>query len=148
MSDVIASSSISYALAIRLMAAAVEIAETRGVALGFAILNPAGHLVVSARMDGAAFITAEIARGKAFACAAAGGLSGAALSDIHLRDPAVWSGIAQIGFGAPVLPAHGAMPIFLDGTFIGAIGASGAAGQVDAGVITDAVHSIGGSVEC
>ena len=145
MDGVYQTSVISYSLASRLMTAAVTTAEERGLALSFVILNSAGHLVASARMDGAAFITVEVARGKAFACAAAGGVAGTVMRQRFADTPNIWGNAAQLGFGAPVIPAQGAMPIFVEGAFVGAIGASGAPSQIDEDVIVEAIRKIGAS---
>jgi len=134
---------ISYALAQRAIAAGAEEAGRRGVALSFAIVDPAGNLVAAARMDGAPFSTIDIARGKAFASAATGGQPGAALAQRFAENPMVWGNAGPIGHGAPMLPARGSIPLRIDGRLVGAIGASGAPSEIDEQVIAVAAAAIG-----
>ena len=135
---------ISYAEASAAITAAVAFAESKGLALSFAVVDSAGHLVAAARMDGASFITIEIARGKAFASAATGGQNGSALGQRYRDNPMVWGNVGSLGYGAPLLPAQGSLPIYLDGALVGAIGASGAPSDVDEAVIAHAITAIGG----
>ncbi|MCJ8157067.1 heme-binding protein [Sphingomonas sp. LaA6.9] len=137
---------IGYELASEAIAAGVAAARERKVALSFVVLDAAGHLVASARMDGAAFITIEVARGKAFASAATGGQPGLSLGQRYNDNPMVWGNVSSLGFGAPLLPAQGALPIFLEGQFIGVMGASGAPSEIDDAVVTCAVEAIGCTV--
>lgn len=125
--------------------AGIDAAKQRGVALSFVVLDSAGHLVGALRMDGAAFITIEVARGKAFTSAATGGQPGAALEGRYRDNPMVWGNAAALGFGAPMLPARGSLPIFLDGRHIGSMAASGAPSEVDEEVVKRAIESIGAS---
>lgn len=134
---------ISYDSASRAIAAAVAEARARGLALSFVVLDSAGHLVASARMDGAAFITIEVARGKAFASAATGGQSGLNLAKRFEENPMVWGNVSSLGFGAPLLPAQGALPIFDGEHFIGVMGASGAPSAIDEDVVAGAIEAIG-----
>lgn len=134
---------ISYDLARRVIDAAIAEAKARGIALSFVVLDSAGHLVASVRMDGAPFVTIEIARGKAFASVATGGQPGGDLEQRHSTTPQVWGNASALGYGAPMLPARGSLPLRLDGRLIGAIGASGAPSHIDEEVITIAAAAIG-----
>ncbi len=134
---------ISYDLARRAMDAGISEAKARGIALSFAVVDCAGHLVAAARMDGAPFVTAEIARGKAFASVATGGQIGGDLEQRYRDNPMVWGNVSALGYGAPMLPAKGSLPLRLDGRLIGAIGASGAPSHIDEEVITVAAAAIG-----
>jgi len=78
---------ISYRQAQAAIEAAIAFARGKSVKLSFVVLDSAGHLVAAARMDGAAFVTIEVARGKAFACAASGGQPGTALAQDALSNP-------------------------------------------------------------
>jgi len=139
------SSVINLAAAQTAIAAATEFARGKGVALSFAVVDAAGHLVAAARMDGAAFITLDIARGKAFASAATGGNSGAALAQRYRDNPMVWGNAGPLGSGAPMLPAQGALPIFLNKIFVGSIGASGAPSEIDEAAVAHGIAAIGGT---
>jgi glc operon protein GlcG len=138
-------SSIALAAAQAAIAAGVDFAKGKGLALSFVVVDSAGHLVASARMDGAAFITVDIARGKAFASAATGGQPGFALAKRFHENPMVWGNAGPLGSGAPMLPAQGSLPIFFDKVFVGAMGASGAPSEVDEAAIAHAVAAIGGT---
>jgi len=137
-------SAIGYDDAMAAIAAGVGKARERGVALSFVVLDAAGHLVASARMDGAPFVTIEVARGKAFACAATGGVPGAALAQRYRDNPMVWGNVSSLGYGAPLLPAQGSLPIRRNGVLIGAMGASGAPSEVDEAVVAAGIAAIGG----
>lgn len=134
---------ISYDLARRAIDAAIAEATRRGIALSFAIVDSAGHLVAAARMDGAPFVTLDIARGKAFASVATGGQPGADLEQRYRDNPMVWGNAGSLGQGAPMLPAKGSLPLRLDGRLIGGIGASGAPSHIDEEVIAIASAAIG-----
>src|SRR3954453_9934452 len=54
----------------RCLEAAEEEASARDLKLSFVVVDAAGHLVAAARMDGADWITPEIALGKAWTAAA------------------------------------------------------------------------------
>src|ERR1700722_9532298 len=86
---------IRYACAHAALEAAMEYARDKKVNLSFALVDAAGHLVAAARMDGAPFMTIEVARGKAFACVATGGQPGSALAKRYQENPMVW-GIAGV----------------------------------------------------
>ncbi|WP_019832853.1 GlcG/HbpS family heme-binding protein [Sphingomonas sp. PR090111-T3T-6A] len=133
---------VSCQMARKLIDAGIAEADRRGVALSFAVVDTAGHLVASARMDGAPFVTVEVARGKAFACAATGGQPGDNLDQRYRENPMVWGNASALGYGAPMLPAIGSLPIRIDGRVIGAIGASGAPSAVDVAVITAALDAV------
>jgi len=137
---------ISYRRAQEVIAAGVEFARARNVSLSFVVLDSAGHMVAAARMDGASFLTTEVARGKAFACAATGGQPGGVLAQRFKDNPMVWGNVASLGVGAPLLPATGSLPIFFHGVFSGAMGASGAPSEVDEAVVRQAIESIGATV--
>jgi glc operon protein GlcG len=134
---------IAYDTARTAIDAGIAWAAEKGVALSFVVLDSAGHLVASARMDGAPFVTIEVARGKAFACVATGGQPGGALADRYRENPMVWGNAGALGYGAPMLPAVGGLPIWRDGVLIGAIGASGAPSDVDEAALKHAIQAIG-----
>lgn len=134
---------VGYEEASRAIAAGIAFAKDKGVTLSFAVVDTAGHLVAAARMDGAPFVTIEIARGKAFASAATGGQPGRALAQRYLDNPMVWGLAGPLGYGAPMLPAAGSLPIWRDGVLLGAMGASGAPSDVDEAALAHAIQAIG-----
>ena len=58
--------------ALRLLDAARTAATETGVPMAFAVMDPGGHLLALARMDGAPWITSDVAQGKAWTAAAYG----------------------------------------------------------------------------
>ena len=117
----------------------------RGIAkageLGFlvavAVVDEAGHLVASHRMDGALWVTPEIARAKANAAAA----FRASTHELEAR----FGGARQL-FASNVAAldnyqlifGKGAVPLVVDGQVIGAVGVSGAVPADNDHAIADA----------
>ena len=133
---------ISYRKASEAIAAAMDYARSHGVMLSIVVVDTAGHLVAAGRMDGASFITIEVARGKAFACAATGGQPGSALAQRFRDNPMVWGNTAELGYGAPMLPATGSLPIIFGKNLVGAIAASGAPSDVDEAAVAAGILAI------
>ena len=109
--------------------ACIERGFTKAQALGFkvaiAVVVEAGHLVACARMDGALWVTPEIARAKANAAAA----FRATTQDLEERfskgrqlfaDNVATLGDYRFVFG------RGAVPLVEQGQIVGAVGVSGA----------------------
>jgi glc operon protein GlcG len=93
--------------------------------VAIAVVDEAGHLVACHRMDGALWITPEIARAKANAAAA----FRASTQDLEAR----FGGARQLFAGNVAaldqyqfVFGRGAVPVVLDGRIIGAVGVSGA----------------------
>jgi glc operon protein GlcG len=135
--------SLNLAQAFHLIEAARDYADKKSMKISVVVLDAAGHLVAAARMDGAPFVTPEIARGKAYAAIAAGGVRGEELAARFTQNPMVWSNTASLGYGAPLLPAEGALPIYLDGRLAGSVGASGAPSDEDVSAIEAGIAAIG-----
>ena len=99
-------------------------AQALGFKVAIAVVDDAGHLVVCDRMDGALWVTPEIARAKANAAAA----FHATTLDLEERfskrqlfaDTVATLGDYQFVFG------RGAIPLVEDGRIVGAVGVSGA----------------------
>jgi glc operon protein GlcG len=99
-------------------------AQALGFKVAIAVVDDAGHLVVCDRMDGALWVTPEIARAKANAAAA----FHATTLDLEERftkrqlfaDNVATLGDYQFVFG------RGAVPLVEGGRIIGAVGVSGA----------------------
>jgi uncharacterized protein GlcG (DUF336 family) len=111
-------------------------AERRGFKVAIAIVDEAGHLVVCERMDGALWLTPEIARAKANAAA---GFRATTL-DLEERftkrmlfaDNVATLGSYELVFG------RGGVPIVENGEIIGAVGVSGAVPADNDHAIADA----------
>jgi len=120
-----------------LIAAGIEEARGQGLNLAFAVVDPAGHLVASARMDGAPWIAPEVALGKAWTAAAYGAPSaaqGEKMQSLH-----AFSASISVATGGRYTPQIGGLPITDGGSVIGAIGASGGTGQQDEDVVRAAI---------
>src|SRR4051794_16126892 len=116
-------------LARRCLDAAEAAARERGLALTFAVVDAAGHLVALHRMDGAPWITPDVALGKAWTAAAYAAPSAA--QGEKMRELVAFSSAVSATTGGRFTPQIGGLPIVADGDAIGAMGASGARGQED-----------------
>ena len=113
-------------------------AERQGLTLSFAVVDAGGHLVASQRMDGAPWITPEVALGKAWT-AAAWGTPSAAQGD-KARDLVAFAGSISAATHGRYTPQIGGLPIEIDGAAAGAMGASGATGAEDEAVVRAAIE--------
>jgi glc operon protein GlcG len=120
-----------------LIAAGISEAERQGLTLAFAVVDAAGHLVASARMDGAPWIAPDVALGKAWT-AAAYGLPSAAQGE-KMKELHAFSASISAATGGRYTPQIGGLPVLDGDTVIGAIGASGGTGQQDEDVVRAAL---------
>ena len=123
--------------ALALIAAGEEEARREGLSLAFAVVDDGGHLVALHRMDGAPWISPEVALGKAWTAAAyrvPSAAQGEKMKELHAFSAAISS--ATHGRFTPQI---GGLPIVVDGEVIGAMGASGASGAEDEAVVRSAV---------
>lgn len=127
--------------ATRLCTAAQDAATEQEVPMSFAVMDSAGHLLRFARMDGAPWVSADVAQGKAWT-AAAYGTPSAAQKDKMAPMPNFAGAITAMTHGK-FTPQTGAVPVYRDGTLLGAIGASGGTGDQDEAVCTTAVTESG-----
>jgi glc operon protein GlcG len=134
---------LTLAVARRLLEAAEEEADRQGLKLAFAIVDDGGHLVAAARMDGARWITPEVALGKAWTAAAYARPS-AAEGD-KAKNLIAFAGAVSTATGGRYTPQIGGLPITVDGEHAGGMGASGAAGEQDEAVVRAALESVLGA---
>lgn len=127
--------------ALALCAAARSAAEDLGVPMAFAVMDPGGHLVALVRMDGAPWIASTVAQGKAWTSAAYGTPS-AAQREKMASLPNFSGALTTMTHGA-YTPQTGAVPVWRDGTLLGALGASGGTGEQDEAVASAAVAAVG-----
>ena len=120
-----------------LIAAGIAEAERQELKLAFAVVDAAGHLVASARMDGAPWIAPEVALGKAWT-AAAYGLPSAAQGE-KMKELHAFSASISAATAGRYTPQIGGLPVLDGDTVIGAIGASGGTGQQDEDVVRSAL---------
>jgi len=103
---------------------AVAKAESLGFLVAIAVVDEAGHLVACHRMDGALWVTPEIARAKANAAAAF--RSSTLDLETRFNTRQLFAGnVAALGSYEFVF-GKGGVPILTDGRFLGAVGVSGA----------------------
>lgn len=127
--------------ALGLCAAARSAATDLGVPMSFAVMDPGGHLLALTRMDGALWVTADVAQGKAWTSAAYGAPS-AAQKEKMAAMPVFATAITAMTHGR-FTPQTGAVPVYRDGTLLGGLGASGGTGEQDEVVCSDAVAACG-----
>ena len=130
--------------ALSLLHAAREESSTLGVPMSFAVMDPAGHLVALVRMDGAPWISADVAQGKAWTAAAYGAPSAAQKAKMEPM-PNFAAAVTTMTHGR-FTPQTGAVPVYSDGRLVGALGASGGTGQQDEDVCAAAVAASGFTV--
>lgn len=112
-------------------------ARELGFLVAIAVVDEAGHLVACHRMDGALWVTPEIARAKANAAAAFRASTGdlekrfSGARELFANNVAALPG-SQLVFG------KGAVPLVADGKIIGAVGVSGAVPADNDHAIADA----------
>jgi glc operon protein GlcG len=106
------------------IARGVARAEALGFRVAVAVVDDAGHLVACERMDGALWVTPEIARAKANAAVAFHATT-LDLEERFTRRPLFAGTVAALGDYQFVF-GKGGVPIVADGRIVGAVGVSGA----------------------
>jgi uncharacterized protein GlcG (DUF336 family) len=110
----------------KVLAAGEAEARKNNLTMGIAIVDSGGHLVLFQRMDGAQFVSENVAREKAWAAAA-----------YKRPGKAFMDRLAKGGEDLLILQLHGVVaadggePIIVDGKLIGAIGVSGSSAAND-----------------
>ena len=127
--------------ALSLLQAAREESTKLGVPMSFAVMDPAGHLLALIRMDGAPWISTDVAQGKAWTAAAYGAPSAAQKAKMEPM-PNFATAVTAMTHGR-FTPQTGAVPVYSDGQLLGALGASGGTGQQDEDVCAAAVTACG-----
>lgn len=134
---------VSLEQADRIIAAAFAYARQNRTAVTIVVVDSGGHVVAGARMNGMPFGTFDVARGKAIASVATGGVSGRALMERYKANPIVFGQISSLSYGGPMFPSQGSLPIFVDGVLVGAVAGSGASSQVDEDAARAGIAAIG-----
>jgi len=114
-----------------LVDAALKAAEERGYLIGVAVVDAGGNLVWSGRMDGARYLTPDIARAKATVSAAWRMSSGALEERANAGNKTLFFAGASMIDSGHLAVGQGAVPIWVGDECVGAIGASGAASHED-----------------
>src|SRR3954452_12078513 len=129
-------------LARRLIDAAEEEARRQELRLSFAVVDAGGHVVAVARMDGADWITPDVALAKAWTAAAFRAPSDA--QGQKAKDLVAFAGAISAATHGRYTPQIGGPAIVLDAQPAGAMGASGATGQEDEAVVRAAIEQVVG----
>lgn len=114
-------------------------AAERGLALAACVVDGAGHVVASQRMDGVALGAMRLAVGKAYTAVLWG-----ARTDEFMQS--TQPGGVDWGFNTTdsrIVVYAGGVPLLVDGQLIGAAAASGGTGEEDEACVTAAVRSLG-----
>ena len=127
--------------ALRLLSAARQAATEAGVPMTFAVMDSGGHLLALERMDGAPWVTADVAQGKAWTSAAYGAPS-AAQREKMAGMPNFATAITAMTHGR-YTPQTGAVPVYRDGVLLGGLGGSGGTGEQDEAACAGAVAAAG-----
>jgi uncharacterized protein GlcG (DUF336 family) len=127
--------------ALSLLATAQEESSRLGVPMSFAVMDAGGHLIALLRMDGAPWISTDVAQGKAWTAAAYGMPSAGQKAKMDAL-PNFSTALATMT-GGRFTPQPGAVPVYAEGRLVGALGASGGTGQQDEDVCAAAVTASG-----
>lgn len=130
---------LSLDLANALLARIREEATTRGLDLAMAAVDGGGHVVASARMDGAALGAMPLAVGKAYTAVLWGTPTGAFMETTQ-------PGGDDWGWNATdprIVVYAGGFPLHVDGQLVGGVGASGATAAEDAECVSTALAALG-----
>ena len=109
----------------KMVSGAIAQANEFGIKINVAVCDAGGRLLAFNRMEGAIYISAVAAQGKAFGAVGFGRDSSAIPAD----SPVIQAIMATQG--GRVIPAQGALVIEKDGEIMGAIGGSGGTAQQD-----------------
>jgi len=135
----VATSSLTFEGARKVLNAALDHAEKMEQAFCIAVTDPSGEAILTARMDGAPRLSAGIALNKAFTVAGFGGVATEQFWDAIRDEPALVHGITH----TPRLVAFGGgVGVFADGQLVGAVGVSGGTTDEDAEVAAAAAAVI------
>ncbi len=119
----------TLAIAEKAVAAALKRATQLGTPMTVSVVDEAGRLVMTARGDGAGFLTPETSRAKAVA-AAAFKRPTREMVELHAKHPAFWGSLPSVVAGQ-ALPSTGGVPIVRHGRIIGGVGCGGGTGDQD-----------------
>ena len=139
MDGLISQPQLSLDLALSLLARVREEAEARDLALAAAVVDTAGHVLASQRMDGIALGAMPLALGKAYTAAAWATPSGDfSRSTQPGGDDWGWNTTDP-----RVVVYAGGIPLHADGELVGAIGASGGTAAEDEECVVAAASAVG-----
>ena len=114
---------LTLALAEQFLDAAKAEALKQGWTMSFAVVDVSGRQVALIRMDGARWMTTQVAQAKAFTAATFRRPS-AAVEELAEQRPDLFQSLTQL-IDEPMLLAGGGLPIIIEGVLLGGVGASG-----------------------
>ncbi|MCC7049841.1 MAG: heme-binding protein [Alphaproteobacteria bacterium] len=117
-------------------------AALKEVPLAYAVVDSGGHLIAAAREDGAGFLRTEIALNKAWTCFALG-MPLKTLRDRTRDYPLFFASIQGAAEGRIMHALGGVIIRDAKGVALGALGISGAAGEVDEAICVHAIEAAG-----
>jgi glc operon protein GlcG len=133
----------SLELALELLGRVRAEEEARSLALAIAVVDAGGHVVASQRMDGAALGAMRLAIGKAYTAVLWGTRTGYFMESTQ-------PGGEDWGWNATddrIVVYAGGVPLFADGSLVGAVGASGGTADQDEECVTAAALGLGFAAE-
>jgi uncharacterized protein GlcG (DUF336 family) len=130
---------LSLDLALSLLARVRKEAETRDLSLAAAVVDTAGHVLASQRMDGTPLGAMQLAIGKAYTAASWATPSGE-FSDSTQPGGDDWGWNTT---DARIVVYAGGIPLLADGELVGAIGASGGTAAEDEECVLAAASALG-----
>jgi uncharacterized protein GlcG (DUF336 family) len=130
---------LSLDLALALLARVREEAQARDLSLAAAVVDGAGHVLASQRMDGAALGAMQLALGKAFTAASWATPSGEfSRSTQPGGDDWGWNTTDP-----RIVVYAGGVPLLVDGELVGGMGASGGTAAEDEECVAAAAAGLG-----
>lgn len=117
--------------AVAMAGSALDIAAGQGKAMAIVIVNREGRVILAQRMDGASFVSLDVAQGKATTAAALG-------IPTRLLEQQLKTGDVSALSVSGVIPIAGGVPLVVGGRTIGAVGVSGGMPAEDEAVATAA----------
>lgn len=130
---------LSLDLALSLLARVREEAEARDLSLAAAVVDTAGHVLASQRMDEAALGAMQLAVGKAYT-AASWTAPSSAFSESTQPGGDDWGWNTT---DTRIVVYAGGIPLLVDGELVGAIGASGGTAAEDEECVVAAARALG-----
>jgi uncharacterized protein GlcG (DUF336 family) len=124
----------------RVIEACEQKAREVGIPMGIAVVDASGRLIAAVRMDGASWITPEVARAKASA-AAAFGQPTSALRSMAQEFPDFFGALTTIAHGQ-FAAVGGGVPLRENAQIIGAVGVAGGPPEIDEACAQAGVQAI------
>lgn len=137
---VVNATSVSLALAQELLAQVQASSRARSILTAAVVVDCGGHVVASAKMDGAQLGAMGLASDKAFTAAAFGHPSS---RWTHSSTPGNKDWGLGSSLGGRISVVAGGVPILVDGRLVGGLGVSGAAADVDEQCAREALQEAG-----